>query len=308
MQITLRIVVPPLMALVILLCSLSAVADEWVQQDRQFNDQYRSGQYAEAKRSAEQALATAQRSPASNAAKARQVTSLNALALVNRAEGDDDAAAEALLKRALVIAIGIFPANHPNIVAIQKNLVALESDQQQQAVADILAQAQSLNEQALAYHARAEYQQAAEYYQQALPLIEKHIGSDSIEAARIMSGLADTYAGRKQFADAEALYQKVLAIYKPRADAMEAQGKILNEMGVIQYLQRNFEQAEPLFERALVALEAALGPHHPDLLPTLDNLVTLHRRAGSHSRNSARAEELRWWACELRKSLKSSQH
>ena len=44
--------------------------------------------------------------------------------------------------------------------------------------------------------------------------------------------------------------------------------------------QGRYEEAEPLYERALAISETALGPEHPDVATSLNNLAALHRAQG----------------------------
>jgi tetratricopeptide (TPR) repeat protein len=50
----------------------------------------------------------------------------------------------------------------------------------------------------------------------------------------------------------------------------------LNKQGLIYYGQDNYEQAEPLYRRALLIRERLLGPEHPDTASSLNNLANLY--------------------------------
>lgn len=285
-------------ALLLLLSSPGLAApDQWTRLDQQASAQYRQGDTAAAQLSAEQALAIAERDHASGPGAARLATSLNALALIHQAQGHY-AEARPLLERALAIAEKALPAGHPNLDALRTNLAAMQEAQDQQAVQAEAQRAQDLNEQALAHHDRSEYIQAAALYQDALPLLEKHFGPDSIEVARVLASLADTHAGRKQYAEAETLYQRTLAIYEGRASEAVARASALNAMAAVYYAQRQYGKAEPLFRRSLETLEAERGPAHVDLLPALDNLTALYLT----TRREERAQEFRRRAAAIRKA------
>jgi tetratricopeptide (TPR) repeat protein len=52
---------------------------------------------------------------------------------------------------------------------------------------------------------------------------------------------------------------------------------VLNNLGDLYNDQGQYAQAEPLFERALTINEKALGPDHPDVATSLENLAALYR-------------------------------
>ena len=49
----------------------------------------------------------------------------------------------------------------------------------------------------------------------------------------------------------------------------------LNSLALLYYAQHRYELAEMLYWRAARILEAALGPHHPELATLLENLAEL---------------------------------
>lgn len=185
----------------------------------------------------------------------------------------------------------------------QKTAERLVIDLQQQQTAQEAQQAEVINEQALAHHERGEYAEAAALYQQALALVEKHLGNtditggETIAAAHIHSGLADTYAARKLYPEAISAYKRALAIYQARNEAAAAQASALNGLAIIYYMERNFTEAEPLFVQALALLGGEQGEDTQAMLPILDNLVALYTSTGRR----AQAQPLRKRAAELRK-------
>jgi tetratricopeptide (TPR) repeat protein len=58
----------------------------------------------------------------------------------------------------------------------------------------------------------------------------------------------------------------------------------LNNLALLYWNQGKYEQAEPLFQRALETRERLLGPEHPDTLSTVNNLAELYRRQGKYER------------------------
>ena len=52
----------------------------------------------------------------------------------------------------------------------------------------------------------------------------------------------------------------------------------LNNLATLYYAQGQDAQAEPLFKRSLAIWEKALGPDHPDVTTSLENMATLYRK------------------------------
>ena len=89
--------------LLLAVAGVATATDDWAQQDQQATAAYRVGDYVTARDHALQALAIAERDHADGPGAARLASSLNALALVLQASGDDDGA-RPLLERAVTVA------------------------------------------------------------------------------------------------------------------------------------------------------------------------------------------------------------
>ena len=73
--------------------------------------------------------------------------------------------------------------------------------------------------------------------------------------------------------------QLLLAALREAKDFGEQDSRLattLNRLAELYRLQRKYEQAEPLYQRALKIREKALGPEHPDVATTLNNLAFLY--------------------------------
>jgi CHAT domain-containing protein/Tfp pilus assembly protein PilF len=57
----------------------------------------------------------------------------------------------------------------------------------------------------------------------------------------------------------------------------------LDNLAILQRTTGNYEQARPLYERALKIREVALGPEHPDVAVSLNNLADLLHETGDYS-------------------------
>ncbi len=62
------------------------------------------------------------------------------------------------------------------------------------------------------------------------------------------------------------------------------------------YYQGRYEQSEPLLNRALAIYEKALGPDHPDVATSLENLAALYRA----TKRDEEAETLEQRAARIR--------
>ena len=275
----------------------TAATDEWTRLDRQAGDLYRSGSYSEASTRAERAIALAERESASTAGKARLATSLNTLALIHQSQAQYDEAQQ-LLERAIATADAALPVDHPNLLALRNNLASVQAAKQAQKTTELVQRAEAINEQAIIHREHQDYVQAAALYEQALPLVERLCGADSVEAGRVLTGLADVRVAQKQYEQAEPIYRRALAIFEVHANAAVAHADVLNSLASISYRQRQYGDAESLFNQALALLEQALGPAHEDLLPELDNLYALYQVTGRRER----AELIKRRASAIRKA------
>ena len=82
---------------------------------------------------------------------------------------------------------------------------------------------------------------------------------------------------RGNYAEAEALYQRALAITENALGREHLDvATVLDNLAQLRLAQGDYSDAEPLFERALSIREKALGPAHPLVGETLSNLGQAH--------------------------------
>lgn len=70
----------------------------------------------------------------------------------------------------------------------------------------------------------------------------------------------------------------------------------LNSLAVLYRTQGKYEEADPLYQRALAILEKALGPEHPHLATCLENYAVLLKKMGRAAEAAtleARAQAIR---------------
>ncbi|KAK3582860.1 hypothetical protein CHS0354_012470 [Potamilus streckersoni] len=142
-------------------------------------------------------------------------------------------------------------------------------------------------------------------YKQALDIYENALGGEHLMVAKELEALAILYQKQDKHDLAEPIKKRAMHVRKTtktprtppartprgvdplqrRALQLEelcigpespALARTLNELGVLYYLQNNFETAESLLKRSLEMREALLGPDHPDIAQSLNNLAALY--------------------------------
>jgi|GEM_PF-3269414 len=85
-----------------------------------------------------------------------------------------------------------------------------------------------------------------------------------------------------------------------------AQEALLKELNAaeVNRAQGKYAAAEPLYQRALLKMEKALGPNHPLVASVLNNLATLYQAQGRY----AEAEPLYQWALAIVKKTLGPDH
>ncbi|MFL5587992.1 MAG: tetratricopeptide repeat protein [Ktedonobacteraceae bacterium] len=79
---------------------------------------------------------------------------------------------------------------------------------------------------------------------------------------------------------------------------------LLNNLAVLYLNKGKYEEAESLFQRALVIREKGLGPEHPDTASTLNNLAVLYHDQGKDEE----AESLHQRALIIREKVFGPDH
>jgi len=101
--------------------------------------------------------------------------------------------------------------------------------------------------------------------------------------ARALNKLALYAWGRAEYATAEPLHQRALAIYeKVLGPDHPSTATSLNNLALLYHNQGHYDEAEPLYQRALAIREKAMGPDHPDAATSLNNLAALYDSQGRY--------------------------
>jgi tetratricopeptide (TPR) repeat protein len=125
---------------------------------------------------------------------------------------------------------------------------------------------------------QARYEEARGLLQKALELESGPPGPSSPAAAESLNSLGLVHYNQGKFAEAEPYFKRASILWRRAGDPRE--GAALGHLALLARDQGHYPQAIELFERAQTALEAAVGPQHPDVQGNLNNLAEVHRVTG----------------------------
>ena len=110
------------------------------------------------------------------------------------------------------------------------------------------------------------------------------LGADNVRLASSLSNLGQLKYKQKDFAQAEALFHRALAI-RERVLGPDHFGLVqnINNLAALHYARNELDEAEPLFQRALSISQQHLGEAHPDVAVTLNNLARLYFRRNEYA-------------------------
>jgi tetratricopeptide (TPR) repeat protein len=135
-----------------------------------------------------------------------------------------------------------------------------------------------MNQLGLYWQARGQFAVAEPLYRRGLAILERSLGPDHPDVARVLGNLAVLLLATNRLVEAEPLLRRALAILERSLgpDHPDVATTLGNLAGVLQATNRLVE-AEPLYRRALAILERSLGPDHPDVATVLNNLAEVLR-------------------------------
>lgn len=184
----------------------------------------------------------------------RRVYSWNSLAMMYDALGrlPDGAAA---YHRSLAAAERAAGKNSPDYALIQGNLASLYVEMGQ------TARGEELVRKSLASYAAMEQ-------------------PDEVRVAMARNILAEILLLSRKTREADELLEASLAVLAKHPDAWTETAVAKNNLGVVRTHQRRFGEAEELLRQALAMIEDHMGPDHPMLVRTLNNLASLLHQMG----------------------------
>lgn len=185
---------------------------------------------------------------------------LGNMAQLHREQGEYEKA-EALLLRSLSIRKAALGDNHPDIARSLNNLGSLYDD-------------------------AGRYDAAENLFQESLSILQTSVGHDHPYTSATLNNLAAHYQHLGDYKRARALYEESLFIlHTPKKAHLAA--RIKSNLGALHHIQREYTEAEQLYEEALRMTEQALGPRHQYVAVDLNNLASLHQIRGAYDEAEA---------------------
>jgi tetratricopeptide (TPR) repeat protein len=130
--------------------------------------------------------------------------------------------------------------------------------------------------------ALAAYARARPFYERALGIREKTLGSNHPGTAASLNNLARLLIAEGNLAAARPLCERALVVSEKVLDSDHPSiAAILNNLAQLLKAQGDLAAARPLCERALAIREKALGPEHPDTALSISNLASLLNAEGN---------------------------
>lgn len=290
-----------------------------IQLNAQVVDLYGKGDYRQAIRFAEQALAIREKVLGSE--HPDTAASLNNLAFLYKILGQNEKALP-LYQRALVIREKVLGLEHADTAQSLNNLAGLyyTLGQYEQALSlykralvireKVLGPehpdtAASLNNLAHFYRTLGKYDQALPLYQRALEIKETTLGPEHADTATSLNNLAVLYQTLGQYDRALPLLQRALTIREKVLGAEHADTAVcLNNVAYLYYKLGQYNKALPLYLRALAIREKVFGPEHEDTASSLSNLALLYQTFGQYDQ----ALPLYQRALKIRENVLGSEH
>jgi CHAT domain-containing protein/tetratricopeptide (TPR) repeat protein len=134
------------------------------------------------------------------------------------------------------------------------------------------------------YRTQGKYSDAEEFFERALAVKEKVLGTENPDVADTLNSLAAVYLDQGRYADAEGLFKRALAIREKTLGKDNPEvAKTLNNLAIVSRQKGKYADAEVLFKRALAIKEKALGANHPSLAASLNNLANVYSDQGKYA-------------------------
>lgn len=141
-------------------------------------------------------------------------------------------------------------------------------------------EARVLNNLGAFYYTVEDLGKAEDAFTKAVAVMER-FGSDRNELVPFLGNLGGVYVRRKKWEKAEALFNRALLLLRnaEATDDLKAAG-ILDNLGVLHHVRKNFDEAQKSLRRAWEIRLARLGPEHPLVVVTAVKLAGALREIG----------------------------
>jgi tetratricopeptide (TPR) repeat protein len=128
-----------------------------------------------------------------------------------------------------------------------------------------------------------QYGQAIPHCEEALAIVERELGSESFDVARLLSYLAMLYRTTGRTQEAADLCERALVLQEKHLGADHPEvANSLNNLALLYSKMRMHERALPLHERALAIREKHFGILHAKVGQSLNNLVAVYGNLGMY--------------------------
>jgi tetratricopeptide (TPR) repeat protein len=126
-----------------------------------------------------------------------------------------------------------------------------------------------------------DYRRAESYFNEALAIQKKSLGSDSLEVAFTLNCLGELNMLRHQDGVAESLLQRALGIRRKKLRPDDpAIAQTLEDLALVYTHQGRLKRGAALFQEALSIYKKSLGPDHCELALALRNYASLLTKMG----------------------------
>lgn len=121
-------------------------------------------------------------------------------------------------------------------------------------------------------YAEGKLDQAIDFHQRAVALLEKH-EPNSLTLAEALNSLGAAYRGGRDSIRALEAYQRALVIFSKRAgEGSDLTASAQNGLANAYMLEGRFDDALVLYKMAVATFEKVLGPGHPRTVTTINNI------------------------------------
>jgi len=129
--------------------------------------------------------------------------------------------------------------------------------------------------------ARALYDEAKLFFEQALGIRKKVFEGDNPDLAETFNDFAGLYLYQGRYKEAEEYYDNALAIRKKLGDEHPDLAETFNDFAGLYRYQGKYKEAEEYYDNAL-AIRKKLGDEHPDLAETFNDFAGLYQNQGKY--------------------------
>lgn len=156
------------------------------------------------------------------------------------------------------------------------------------------------------YDTKSDLVRAIQYAEQALPLVEKALGSEHSEVARRLNTIGVMYQAKRDYIHSEPLLRRALGISEKTEGAAHPDVVVfrLNNLALLLVDKGEYARAEPLYQRAIAMAEKMLGTEHVMIATLLANFSKLYEARGDYER----AEALLQRATGIREKALGGEH